>query len=88
MICLLCVMCKSECGYWHFLKYQLSALNISSILVIFPEPIKPRTDKILVIGNRLWSNIDNRLSAKFNRYAIPGFRPLLIGGFEHISSAT
>ena len=32
---------------------------------------KVRTDKLSVIDNRLLSNIGNRLSAKFNQYAIP-----------------
>ena len=66
---------------------QILALNIGHISAIFPRYIgKPpiyrqlieywlsvqlRTDKILVIGNQLWSNIGNRLSAKFHRYAIP-----------------
>ncbi len=44
------------------IEYQLSVL------------VKPRTDKISVIGNRLWSNIGSTLLAKFNQYAIPGIR--------------
>ncbi len=47
--------------YRQFLEYRLSV------------SVKLRTDKISVIGNRLWSDIGNQLSAKFNRYAIPGF---------------
>ncbi len=39
--------------------------KISRISVL----VKSRTNKISVIGNRLWSNIGNQLSAK---YAIPG----------------
>ncbi len=46
--------------YRQFIEYRLTV------------SVKLRTDKISVIGNRLWSNIGNRLSAKFNRYAIPG----------------
>ncbi len=48
--------------YRQFIEYRLSV------------SVKVRTDKISVIGNRLWSNIGNRLSAKFNRYAIPGYK--------------
>ena len=44
---------------WQFIEYWLSV------------SVKLRTDKISVIGNQLWSNIGNLLSAKFNRYAIP-----------------
>ncbi len=46
--------------YQQFLKYRLSV------------SVKLRTDKISVISNPLWKNICNRLSAEFNRYAIPG----------------
>ncbi len=45
--------------YRQFQEYRLSV------------SVKLRTNKISVIGNRIWSNIGNRLSAKFNRYAIP-----------------
>ena len=44
----------------QFIEYRLSV------------SVKLRTDKISAIGNRLWSNIGNPVSAKFNRYAIPG----------------
>ncbi len=57
-------------------------LNFGDFLLIYRQlleyrlsvSVKPRTDKISVIqliGNWLWLNIGNRLSAKFNRYAIP-----------------
>ncbi len=48
------------------LKLQEYRLSVS---------VKPRTDKISVISNWLWSNIGNQLSAKFIRYAIPGENP-------------
>ncbi len=31
--------------------------------------------EILIIDYQLWTNISNRLSAKLNWYAIPGYRP-------------
>ncbi len=46
--------------YRQFQEYRLSV------------SVQLRTNKISVIGNRLWSNIGNRLSVKSNRYAIPG----------------
>ncbi len=50
--------------YRQFIEYRLSV------------SVRLRTDKISVIGDRLWSNIGNRLSAKFNQYAIPAHDPL------------
>ncbi len=54
------IYCKTLI-YRQFLAYWLLVL------------VKFRTDKISVIGNQLWSNICNWLSAKFNPYAIPGW---------------
>ena len=44
--------------------------NPHNVVYVFVS-VKRRTDKISVIGNWLWSNIGNRLSAEFNRYSIP-----------------